>query len=679
MPLFFIAFLYLLLPYLNAQSPPHSLTILENRYPKTFFFRISETYAANNKISFETWEENFSRLQGIIGKCLDEELKNRSDRNINFFTQFKAKNPQQIVLLHYNGIGRDPEEKDINVYQGHWVYYNGQKALNSLSANDSISEIEVRDTRLFKKITGRENLASDDIGICRLTPDGKPDWSYAEQVQLLDIRITKAPAGFLKVKRAQYNTQALDFTAGKTYLAAHKINGPWGAKSHSLWLYNLSTCCPLDAQGKTAADRFAEEVSSWFSPTGKLAAFDGIEFDVMQNAWREPSDISHGRAGDFNADGVIDDGYFNDQNLYGAGATQFLAELRKKLGPDKFILADGWNWDQVRAFSSLNGMESEGWPKLNDPDLKDWSGGLNRAQYWNTRSFSPKLSYFNHKLISDNKQIPMPYSYHRLVFAAATIMEHAICCMNFPTPNPDEICGIWDEFVAGKKNKLQWLGSPTATPRYHSKEAPLLYQYTSETASVIPNTFSSETSSFQLVDNQLILTSNDPKSHYQQIKFTPKLQHQGDVTLWIKMKASQDPNLPPQTPRVLRIGKGTNRYDYSSCWIDETAMEYRFQDTVDSTQPQWIIDIDSSAPVSIESIQINASADIISRPFENGLVIANIGNTPYNYDLKKLHSENTYSFLQGTPLQDTTTNNGTPCPPMLTIPAKDAIFLIQSQ
>ena len=82
---------------------PRSLRIYEDKYPRVFFFRQSEAVAANQRLSYEYWEKTFDRLMGIEGKVLEEEVPGRSIRNVEFFTRFKKRHPDQLVLLHFNG------------------------------------------------------------------------------------------------------------------------------------------------------------------------------------------------------------------------------------------------------------------------------------------------------------------------------------------------------------------------------------------------------------------------------------------------------------------------------------------------------------------------------------------------------------------------------------------------
>jgi hypothetical protein len=50
-----------------------NLAILQQDYPRVFFFRAAEGSARRGD-HYEAWDTEFSRLRGIMGKCLDEEV-----------------------------------------------------------------------------------------------------------------------------------------------------------------------------------------------------------------------------------------------------------------------------------------------------------------------------------------------------------------------------------------------------------------------------------------------------------------------------------------------------------------------------------------------------------------------------------------------------------------------------
>lgn len=443
------------------------LDILHDEWPRAFFFRVAEGMSANPRVPYESWDAQMSRLQGIMGKCLDEELPGRSTRNAPNFTQFKAAHPNQAVLLHYNGNSRDPRDNHGVFSAGHWLYFNGTAITADVPAVEGECELPVADPTLFRINMGRYQDKNEDIGLCLLDAEGRPDWSRSEQVELLGIDLERK---VLRVRRGCFGTSPLALPAGKAYAAAHMTEGPWGKRSNLLWFYNFSTRCPKDAQGRQCADVLVADLGHEFGPDGRLAAFDGLEFDVLSF-----QHLGKGKRGpDMDADGRMDGGEFDGINTYGVGVYQFLAALRQELGEDRLIMADGHGPNHQRGFGLLNGIESEGWPTLNDFAVEDWSGGLNRHAYWDRAARPPVLNYVNHKFIDGGEGITpdIPFSRHRLVLAAALFTNAAIC-YSFPPPaEKGQPFPIWDELWQGTDHQVVWLGKPLGSAQHLATREP---------------------------------------------------------------------------------------------------------------------------------------------------------------------------------------------------------------
>jgi len=356
----------------NAAENTANLTILGPDYPRAFFFRACESGPSNKRMTYEKWAAEFGRLSGIIGKCLDEEVLGREANNPEWFSRFKRDYPNQVVLLHFNGNARDPLYKTEKYFPGHWIYRKATLIISDVPATSGETVIKVENVRDFHVGTGRYRTSNDDIALFGVTPDGKHDWNYCEQVQLISV---DQNASTIRVKRGCYGTKPLAFKAGKARAAAHQTEGPWGKNNHLLWFYNFTTHCPRDAEGKTCADRLLDDLAAWFGKGGKLEAFDGIEFDVMFNVTR----------GDTNGDGEEDNGIIGGTNQYGIGMVEFARQLRKQLGPNRIIQGDGalgpGGVRSQRAFNILNGIESEGWPNIHDWKFDDWANQRIRLKF----------------------------------------------------------------------------------------------------------------------------------------------------------------------------------------------------------------------------------------------------------------------------------------------------------
>lgn len=307
---------------------PENLRVLKDGYPRAFFFRATEGPPARANPDYDRWNADFSRLLGIMGKCLDEEVLGRQQNNPRFFSRFKEEHPRQAVLLHLNGNARDPRFEASEFFAGHWIYRQPATILNDVPAESGQTTIKVSDARLFRVKMGRYANRNDDIALFGLAPEGTHDWYHSEQVQLISV---DAQQNTIEVRRAQYGTRARAFKAGAARAVAHQVEGPWGQRNNLMWYYNYATHCPRDKQGRTAADRYIDDIARWFSTEGILGAYDGLEFDVL----------FHNTRGDTDGDGAEDNGVVDGVNHYGLGVVDFVRRLRERMGDRFLMLADG--------------------------------------------------------------------------------------------------------------------------------------------------------------------------------------------------------------------------------------------------------------------------------------------------------------------------------------------------
>jgi hypothetical protein len=528
-------------------TSPARLAVVSGDYPRVFFFRQSEGMARHGKIPFEEWEKAFSRLMGIAGKVLDEEVPNTSPRNVEFFMKFKFRHPEQLVMLHFNGNARDPRFSTEQYHPGHWLYHVGCKILSDVPAEGGTTEIRVEDPSLFLTNMGRYRDRNDDIGLCELDQSGRPNWDYSEQVQLVAIDRQKRT---ILVRRGCYGTTPRRFTAGRAYAAAHATEGPWGRNCNLLWYYNYATCCPRDAQGRSCADILVDELARWFGPEGPLSHFDGLEFDVLAHrpaAGRRPLDC--------NADGRPDDGVIDGINLYGIGVIRFLEDLRARLGDNKLILADGQQEAQgQRGFGILNGIESEGFPSHRDWQMRGWSTAINRHNFWNQNSHPPVFSYINHKYVEPGTQPgeqrppEVPFSIHRLVFAAAVMTDAAICYSFVPPREEGSLIAVWDEFWAGEEKRLGWLGRPLGPTETLATQARDLLAPTMERLKRIGLTSSTSGVNIRWEKGQFTVTASNQSGFHLSLEIPVEIP---SSEAYVELVANADPlpNYPDKMSR----------------------------------------------------------------------------------------------------------------------------------
>ena len=447
------------------------LLVLGKQEPRVYFFRISEGFARGRNISYEDWDKTFARLMGIQGKALDEEIPGTSVRNVEWFTRFKKQHPQQLVLLHYNGRARDPRHEGERFFAGHWLYRSWTKILSDVPEEEGETDVRVANPENSRTNIGYygHRHKNDELILCATDEKGKPNFHESEQVRVVSVNAKKK---IVRVERGYLGSKVRSFRAGRAMAARHIFQGPCGRKSNLMWNYNFSTRCPRDAQGRSAADVLLESLVEKLRPGGALATFDGVQFDVLMH--------DMGREADCDGDGRPDNGIFDGVNTFGIGVIEFCRRLREQLGEDRLILADGCFIQNQRAFGLLNGIESEGWPALNDSEIRDWSGGLNRHLFWARKGRSPVFNYINHRYVKGvdgrPRRVPVPFSRHRLVFAAALFTDSAICAAQGPPRAKGQSSGVWDEFWMGAEKRLGWLGKPLGSVRRLAKEQPDLLE-----------------------------------------------------------------------------------------------------------------------------------------------------------------------------------------------------------
>lgn len=664
-----------------------SVRIMSDEYPRAFFFRSSEGFARNPDITYEEWDRTFSRLMGIMGKTLDEEVVQTQWRNVEFFTRFKYDHPEQIVLLHFNGNARDPRYEAEKFFAGHWLYFNGCKITADVPAEPGETNIPVEDTSLFRINIGRYRDLNEDIGLCALDENGMPDWRQSEQVQLVSVN----PANkTIRVKRGMYGTKPMAFTAGKSYAAAHVQEGPWGRgtsekKTALMWYYNFSPDCPRDAQGRTCSDVLVADVSSRFEPGGRLAAFDGLEFDVLRYQVL-PHDQGD-REGDSNNDTVADRGWIDGVNRYAIGVVEFCRRLRERFPQDKLLMADGMAVRNQRAMHILNGIESEGFPHLRDLEMAEWSGGMNRHLYWDQNARPPVFNYINHKFIRPdaeaddaNRTPEVPFGIHRLSFAASVFTNAALCYSYRPESEGDELVGIWDELDKGTENVTGWLGKPLGPAVRVAERQPDLLGGAGESGENLAKLLSGGDVEIMVDGATVKIAGTKPASSETTFRMAGVRTNGPDLYVKLTARAAPRQPYPAEMARLLQVSVAGSPMEPIMTWVGQNEFTSSFYfNSVSGNSVDLEFAIEGPESLWLSGMTVHAHPDAIYRELEGGVVLANPSPRPYRFDLAQLFPGRPLTRLQGSSKQDPQTNNGSPASGELVLPAKDALFLVEGE
>jgi hypothetical protein len=623
------------------------------------FFRYMEGSAQSGR-PVEQWNHSFGQLMGLIAKAQSEEAPR--DRVLPYLNQFKDRYPDQLVLLHYNGRARLPQFEPERFFPGHWIHYEGSLITTGIPATSEDTTFGVtRAAALFRMNQGRYRNQGDDVTICELAGDGKPDWSRCEETKLVAV---DAGSQTLRVRRARYGSPPRAFQAGKAWAAAHVTEGPWvndnpASPPNLQWFYNFSTNSPRDAQGRAAADVLLEEFAAKFGPGGELERLDGIAFDVLY--W---SLNLSGRLADTDGDGRGDNGIFDGVNLYGIGQNEYLRRLRETLGPDRILTSDGWDPDNQRGFGILNGNESEGWPALRDLTVADWSGGLNRMNFWAANAYPPVFNYVNHKVLPEDEAPPL--SIDRLKFAGALFTGAVLLLNHRPQPEPGEPEGIWDEWWKGREKKLAWLGRPLGPAQHLAAETP----------NVIPPDLRPEGEDLEIekMGGAWRIAPRKPGSGFRFfLRGIPS--YSGDLVLHLWARRDPLAGYPPQTPGLFSAGLA-GAASRSVSWLGSewfAAWYYFPVPAAGFHDLEFVVEGDAAVYLSEMSAYDHPAATY--RLYERGIVLANPCPRPFTFDLRKIAPDASFRRLQGSSRQDPETNHGEQVGDAVTLPPKDALFL----
>lgn len=671
-------------PYQEPDAGTH-LSIMSKGWPRALYFRKPELYATNDGIwkantrNYVDWEKNFKNLMGFIGKACNEEKLNVEPDALEWYTQFKHNNPDQMVLIHFNGLSRDPFYYTEDFFAGHWLYHPVIEVLSDIPAESGQSEIKVAELTHFKTNIGRFQRDASDICLFKVDNNGKPDWNHAEQVKLVSVNRAKKT---ILVKRGQYGTEPLSFRRGEVRAAAHVVDGPWAlGNARLLWQYNFSVFSKNDT-GETCGQVLARQLGSWFSGNNRLAPFDGLELDV----------ISTVKEGDTDLDGVDDAGNIDGTNYYTIGLIDFLKHLRKELPDDKLLLADGGHERPQRAFGVINGIEREGWPMVRHIVMKDWSSGMNENLFWWSNSLEPRFSYVNHKFIQiDNitretiRQPEIPWARHRLGFAAYLMFDSAISYAVTPPSENGELVGIFDELKCGQDNKTGWLGQSLSPAIRPGKETPDLLQGkgTFWSQEFVHSIEKNKTTRIHRTKNGIKITNNNKQETNTRITFSQVPVTGKELLVVVKMKAAPRTGYPREYGRMAQVTlfndkNPKKRSETFSTYANQNEFEsvFYFKNLKPGTA-KLLFEMENNEDWHINSMTVHNSPDVLFRIYENGLVFANPSADPYMMDLNRIDPDIKYRRIKGTRLQDPTVNNGKDVGSVITIPPDDGLFLVR--
>jgi len=471
----------------SAVASSAEMPALRDEFPKAVHYRYANNFKVKpgqEETAYRDWLANYGCLMGAE---LDGRVTLSNDGRREIIERVKREHPEQFLIFYSTGHIKvpteqtDPASGKLSDYShGHWVYLPRVRVLHDIPAESGISELRVQlpspvkrsdgDTRLqdedvaASKTRGAFSLRpdrGDDICLYSLRADGTPDWENAEQVRLVGLDEDR---GVIRVQRGCYGTSPRAFT-GAVFAAVHAE-----VTSFHGWLYNFSTFCPRDRQGRTAGDVWAEAYARIFRPGGSSAHFDALQLDTLLD------DIWPGRGSDINNNGLDDATEdLGGVNWFGVGLCRALEKLRALLPARTLLLPDAGN----RAFAYVNGWEVEGFPGRHDPAWRKYSEVCNRLELSRHLCRPPRYTHVQHKIFNytlSQEGEPrilcgrdLPFHLSRAVMGLATIHEAAVTWYSLPPPESDGRAGVYDEMRMGAANRLAWLGKPLGDILYAAR------------------------------------------------------------------------------------------------------------------------------------------------------------------------------------------------------------------
>ena len=698
-------------PALQGEGSLPGLEIFRQGYPRAFFFRLPEVDARRRQgnLSYEEWEKRYLPLNGIVGKVLYETSDHAGKYdNLPFFLRYKENNPGKVVLLHYHGAGRRATDTTADFFAGHWLYYEGTELTRRVDASPSTNVLHVSDTSVFS--LDRVQGVGDDVAIVPVGEAGEPDWGSAEQVRLEEI---DAENGIITVERGAYGTEPRSFPAG-SYLAAHVLTAPYPSEETpdqtTMWSYNFSTVGPRDQRGRNGADALVDHLAEKLGSDGPLSTFDGIVFDVLPFGVRNGHPVSDV---DADADGEKDGGIIDGVDVVGLGTVGFVEALRERL-PDRIIMADGQKPDKgQRGFGHLNGVESEGFPDLDDVGLEHLSRGMNILGFWGENSTAPSVNYVNFKYADresekaarntfeePNASEDQSYRKLRLALASAQFADASFAYTKDWAPpktlweQEEVVVQVFDELWQGVEQNPNWLGMPLGpavrlaaesldlldgqgegwpqnfVDRFEGEEVTFARDATMTTMSVVVEPTGSD------VDTPVLEKT---------MAFTlPEIEVTGeDLFVVLRLRAEQLEGYPASIGRRLYVTAApdgdADRSVEEFAWANQKpfAATFYFKD-VGPGPVDLVFEVEGDRPVFFEKLNAHSATDATYREFENGVVFANPSTRPYTFDLGRLFPGASFRRLRGSEGQDPRTNDGSSLGEELTLGPKDGLFVVRS-
>ena len=660
---------------LHAERALHELEIFNSGQPKPFSFR--GDFLAG--IGYDFFYNTISQSYGHAPKMFSEE-RVPSASNQPMMAQYALEHPEKMLLCHYNfkQIKIMQHEEFAGFFPGHWLYYPGSALTDPVSSSDTMLKVASASNFLEREPYG-SSVSNSVVALIPLDESGERQWDQAEFAVM-----TSKSGNVLSVERGLFRTTAREHPAG-TYVAV--LPDLYEGEADTSFRFNWSIDGPRDSQGMNCGDVFVRMMADYFRPGAPLEKVHGILADVLFWSIGDPVPVADQtkRRFDTDGDGLADNGYDTQgENRCALGVYDMVRKLRIVLGPGRIFCGDGNGKYWPRLPHLMNGMESEGLSRWNDPFSKDWSSNPNLFRYWTANpGLDQTLNFIVDKLPTLTAEELVEHKLHlnRLAAAAAAVLDIKITAGGTSFPRASGLSyRLYDHLKQGVVNRLGWLGTPdewmrpaTNAPNLFSGTAP---DWISSDAIV---TLDPEENAWRV---QTLGDPSGPSSRTMTIRYNGLQIPEGDLFFRFEMKAAPLAAFPSDVYRYVTVtvdGRQVNTNTANELTgiasfggYSECSFYYREAGpaTVDIN-----LTFEGPQDVWIRNFSVHNATDVFARGFENGVVLANPRNEPYTFNLKELFPDRIIWRLTGNDWEDPETHNGEPVGQTLTVPALDGIFL----
>jgi len=623
----------------------------------------------------------------------------------------RATYPEKIIIkqMAWGGTAGIPLD---TIWPGHCLMKAGTKVTADVAAVTNNTVLTLQDyTRIVSKQSTIDSLVATGsadayVLLYGLDGAGRPDWSRAEHVKMVEINTTN---GTLTVQRGQLESVPLAFTNGQAAVARHMMF--W---TPSQWELNLSLESPRGGPfNMTGAEWFGLQVAQNIYEDEA----DGVEMDVGRWMWGYPANNPM----DCDNDLVADHGYIDGINSFGLGGQVLQRQLRVLLGPNRIVQTDGNDalFGQ-RGWKYMNGVQLESFPtggydvySERFRHFRQWVSSVDTQPAFSYAFTKTPTTLFGHVVDTNNNNASYDWRF-RVGFAAAllTDMPHpfaSVTDITFDPANPDyndpnmqEDKGFykWDEYVGGDLNNWKWLGAPQGaavqiTNNVSSTNllASTVWRWKTESnfvasCSITNGEYSAvitaiPSNTLPWMDKTYYPNSQVPKALWfgTRLEITngaPVLVTNREYTLEFEAKGNDSWTVHGEVfdrvPRSLTIdGISSNGFHKpASVFLGTNWTSYRFTIIADSnTPPPLVFGVSEQiGDASIRNIRLyQGGSERWMREFKNGRLYLNMTLTPWVVDV----GTGVVQRLVGTQIPEL--NNGAVENGTLTIPVWDAVYL----